>query len=1152
MNLRKDRSLSLVSSLVITVATLAGGAPASADDTEIFIGQTDTGVKPNILFVLDTSGSMGTEVITELAPYDPSVTYTGSCDPSRVYWVRNTGNPVFPPECTTDNWFNYSRMECQAGVDSFATAGFYSAIRAGQYNPTLRRWEQIRIVDKDRDVECRADAGIHGNGLPLLLWAVDGLLPAPLPPTPWTALPALAITWEANQTNRDYYFYSANYLNWWNESGDVLQPTRLEVVQGVATDLLGSLSGVNVGLMRYSNNATGGCDDPSAEGGMVTFAMADIDAGTNRDDMIATINSYNAAGCTPLSETLYEATQYYRGSSVHYGIDSRISPAPGDEFPSVPASLQAADPSSYESPMDFSCQGNFIVYLTDGLPTADTSADDEIIALPGFSSTVASDCDGTGNGRCLDDLAEYLSETDLQPDVTGQQNVISYWIGFGPEVSGSELLQTTADRSGGEYYTADNTVGLTAVLTAIVNQILQHNTTFTAPSVSVNAFNRAQTLSDLYLSVFRPEAAYRWPGNVKKYAVVDGEIVDADGEPAVDPSTGFFTTTARSYWSTSTDGADVELGGAASQQPADPATRNVYTNIDPDTSDLTALSNRLVVTNLVISDAVLGVGTPELPTREDLIEWIRGRDVQDEDTDLDVDEARLDLGDPLHAEPAVVTYGGTESSPDVNDSVVYLPTNDGTLHAIDSETGDELWAFMPQDLLDRILPLYLNTALDSKAYGLDSGVRTLKYDVDQNGIVEPSDGDRVFLYFGQRRGGSNYFAIDVTDRDQPEHLWTIETLQLPGLSQTWSSPIITRVDIDGASQNSQKLVLVFAGGYDDTQDNYDYKTDSVGNAIYMVDAVTGELLWRASQTGADLDLDDMQHSIPSNVSVIDFDDDTFADRMYVGDMGGLVWRFDIFNGNDASSLVTGGVIADLGAYSSSEPEADESRRLYNAPDVALMKRPGLSSFYNIALGSGYRGHPLDVGTEDRFYAIRDYQPFTKFTQAEYDALTPITDDELADITDDVTPTLADDVPGWRLELRLPDGWVGEKVLAESVTFDNSIFFPTYIPNNALTADTCGPAAGSNRVYVISAFDGSPVIEQDGVISDPENENELTLEDRYTELEQSGIAPEIVMLFPGGGMDGQDPVVCLSGAEVLGACTTFTSRLKTFWQESGTN
>jgi type IV pilus assembly protein PilY1 len=538
---------------------------------------------------------------------------------------------------------------------------------------------------------------------------------------------------------------------------------------------------------------------------------------------------------------------------------------------------------------------------------------------------------------------------------------------------------------------------------------------------------------------------------------------------------------------------------------------------------------------------------------------VRGRDVQDADVDLNETEARFDMGDPMHGRPAVVIYGGTSGSPDVNDAVLYSPTNDGMLHSIDVGTGDELWSFMPVDHLNSIADIYLSTIVNLKHYGLDSEIRVLKYDVDQDGVVESGDGDRVYLYFGQGRGGSNYYAIDVTNRNRPRHLWTIGPAQLPGIGQTWSAPIVSRVNISGATQNSQKLVLIFGGGYDDTQDNAAYNTDTSGNGVYMVDAVTGALLWRASNAGANSNLTRMVHAISSNIAVLDLDGDTYADRMYAGDIGGLLWRFDIYNGNPTDSLVTGGVIADLGSASMSAPRPQsETRRMYNTPDVALMRRRGRATFFNIGIGTGYRGHPLNVDTHDRFYAVRDYMPFNKRTQLEYDALVPYTDADMVDVTTNLTPSIPDNGPGWKMELRLPGGWVGEKVLAESRTFNNTIFFPTYLPNNGVTT-ACQPAAGRNRVYIVSAYDAAPVLEQDGVATDANGDGtaELTIQDRYSPLDQSGIAPETIMLFPGGGAGaggggGTDPVVCLNGAEVLGACTNFNSRLRTFWRESAAN
>jgi type IV pilus assembly protein PilY1 len=1180
MRAPKLRGLTL---LLGAVLALAAGTGVRADDTEIFVTQTGAGtdIQPNILFVLDTSGSMDTDVVTQV-PYDPTQTYTGSCSLNRVYWRDGAGNP---PKCTTSNYFDAAQMKCQAALIALNNAGYTPASyrarmwRNGTTSGT-RIWDVMRNSEHNQPVECQPDAGVHGDGVNLTkLWARNGTAA----PNQWINLPAQQISWSS--TNQ-YLFYSGNYLNW-RENFSTITQSRLEIVQNVAVTLLQSITGVNVGLMRYSSNTNGGCPDatdppnagPAAEGGMVTYPVSDIDSGTVRQDLINTVKSYNADGCTPLSETLYEAAQYFRGSAVTYGINSHIDP--NTPFASVSASRDPANTANYLSPMAKSCQKNFIVYLTDGEPTADNSADDRIVGLPGWTSvkdasgnalpSTAVGCGTTGAGRCLDELAEYLFDTDLSTGpsgLPGVQNVTSYWIGFGPDVTGSALLQTTGARGGGAYYTAADTATLGEILTNIVTEILNVNTTFTAPSVSVNAFNRTQTLDDLYVSVFHPAGSYRWPGNIKKYRLTDGQIVDANGNAAVDAATGFFKDTAQSYWTTGNDGADVTLGGAANRQPATPSTRKIYTYLG--NVALNNVTNAFTTGNGTITAAMLGLtGTAGEPSRDELINWARGQDTQDIDNDTNVTEARLDMGDPLHGKPAIVIYGGTQASPDVTDAVVYGPTNDGFLHAVDVSTGNERWAFIPPEMMSGMLGLYDNAPTANKHYGLDAEVRILKFDVDQNGVVEPSEGDKVFLYFGMGRGGRNYYAIEVTDKDNPRYLWTRTPAQLGKLGETWSAATLTRVNINGATQNNQKLVLVFGAGYDNSQDNVDYNTDNIGNAIYMIDATSGNLLWSASDTGATRNVAAMIHSIPSNISVLDLDGDTFADRMYASDTGGRVFRFDIFNGQAAASLVNGGMIADLGAAPLSAPRPRaESRRFYNAPDVALMKRRGKSAFFNIALGSGYRGHPLNEEIHDRFYSVRDYTPFIKLTQTAYNSLTPIRDSDLIDVTDDATPTMADNAPGWKIELRLPNGWEGEKVLVESRTLDNKVFFTTYLPS-AAGANTCSAAAGAgtNRAWVISAYDGAPVIEQDGDLSD------LTVDDRWTNLNQGGIAPEVVFLFPDNGppppedcvqgdqrpeckckLDPQKcpPVVCLSGAEVLGVCRDFNSRQKTFWLDSGAN
>ena len=155
----------------------------------------------------------------------------------------------------------------------------------------------------------------------------------------------------------------------------------------------------------------------------------------------------------------------------------------------------------------------------------------------------------------------------------------------------------------------------------------------------------------------------------------------------------------------------------------------------------------------------------------------------------DKTEQRRAMGDPIHAQPAIVIYGGTVASPNLDDAVAYLPTNDGYLHAMDTVNGEELWSFIPQEFLPLQYDLFMNNVGSSKSYALDGEIRVLKFDVNGDGIVTPGD-DRVILYFGMGRGGNGYYALDVTDKDAPRFMWRIGSTELPGVGQTWSTPTI--------------------------------------------------------------------------------------------------------------------------------------------------------------------------------------------------------------------------------------------------------------------------------------------------------------------------------------------------------------------------
>lgn len=1135
-----------------TLLALAGAA--WADETEIFVGAGNTvsSQRPNILFIIDTSGSMRTAVVTQ-PPFDPATIYPGSCLASRIYFQQGS-NSSNPPSCSNSTSVPIEAFKCNAATQAMATSGFYIADRAAQWRGKGPRWRNILgNTGNSTWVECRADAGVHGDGVDTSrLWAAD------VTNGPWTANASQAIGWNANGADRSYVFFSGNYINWLRGPSATVQ-SRLEIVQQVVKQTIDELAvsdNVNVGLMRFSSNTFFGCTDSSAEGGMVLREINTVAA--NATAIKNDIDAMNASGCTPLSETMYEAYLYLSGGRVDYGINSRTSPS-GPLVPSVLSSREPApNTGQYKSPLETSCQKNFIVLLTDGIPTADNSADPEIQALIGRS------CAGTGGGRCLEEVARYMYENDIRPTLAGLQNVTTYTVGFGPEVAGSAGLLNTASGAGGVMYEANDTATLSTVLTNIVRTILDFNTSFTAPAVSVNAFNRTQNLNDLYVTVFKPSETYAWAGNVKKYRLdPDGTILDAAGSPAVEVTTGFFRTTAQSLWSSGVDGDDVRQGGAANELPT-PSSRRVFSDLTG-LVPLTGLLNEVAITNATITTSTLGLGALEAPGRDRLINWLRGADIDDENANGSTTDPRLAMGDPLHGRPATVIYGGSLASPDPTDGVVYAVTNDGYLHAIDAVDGDELWAFIPQQMLVRARDLYTNEAVTDRVYGLDGNIRVIKNEVNDNGVLEPALGETVRVYFGMRRGGSEYYGLDVTNRDAPTLLWKIGpneagSRQLTNGGQSWSTPSVARISISGATQNTLQQVLVFGGGYDTVQDNGTYATDSAGNQIFMVDAESGNVLWHAgptSDTGADLKHASLTHGIPADVRVFDLTGDGFADRMYAADMGGRVWRFDVHNGQTRTNLVTGGVFASLGnAHLGTHPVAT-TRRFYSAPDVSFLTSGG-RTWINIALGSGFRAHPLNLDMEDRFYSLRDHQPFARLTQAQYDSATVITEADLnlIDITNDIAPTLPAGASGWRLDLRRPGaGFTGEKSLAEARTIESMIQFTTYEPDSDSTAQStsCAPGVGTNRLYTISAFTGAPVFDRENPTDPPDS-----VDDRETELAQGGIAPEVVWLFPSPenpqtcvGAECRPQPQCLVGLENCGVGINLAP-VRTFWRQTGVN
>ncbi len=1101
----------LRTTLLAALLCIACGSPALADDTDIFVGQLINPGQPNLLFLFDTSGSMNSQVVVA-DDYDPNTVYLGACSTDSVYWSLQGSGQVLLPDCALATFVNKDAFVCQTALDAFEVSGYYRD-RYAQWDEDddaeNSRWTTIvsafsgdTPTGEARPVDCFSDNGTHGQ-------AEGGLLvyPADGGSGPWSETETAGF-WD--NTGSTYTFYSGNFLNYVANDRDRILDTRMEVLQNVATDLITSMSDINVGVMRFS---------ASTDGGQVVHEVANVN--TNRADLTAIIQGLVPAGSTPLAETLFEASQYYSGRSVVFGLAG--TDHNDDPQPSVPESYDAAT-GNYISPITRECQRNFLVVLTDGQPVDDTSADASIEALPGFS--------GSCSGNCLDELAIYMNTADQLPGAgapSGDQTVETFVIGFSTD---QELLQTAAtgriplydengdiivDENGDPvtepgYFVANDTMQLMNAFDSIVQAIETTNQSFASPAVSINTFDRFTNRDELYFSMFKPSELGQphWDGNVKKYRLVsaDGEmvIVDANGNAAVDDN-GEIATSAQSFWSAEVDGADVTAGGVASRLGTE---RNVYTNLFG--PNLTAPENLLASSNeslLATSfDDIMPVAQEDVPA---LADFARGLDENG--------NARKVLGDPLHSRPLVISYGGANIENE--DLTLFFTTNDGYLHAVDPNPADgttsdlELFSFVPKELLPN-LPIVKENAEQApgnfeKLYGLD-GTLT-RWIQGDNGNLQVDEGESAYVIFGMRRGGRNYYALNVTDRTSPRVAWTIEggnNDDFDELGQTWGAAVVGQIRWQGA----EKDVLFISGGYDEGHDNDTgvSETDTMGRALFIVDAFTGQRLWSASgvDTGATnhLYLANMTNSIPSDPRVLDLNQDGLVDRIYVGDTAAQMWRFDIFNDTeDDDATITGGRIADF-----SGDTAADNRRFFYPPSVTRVVDERYGSFLAIAAGTGFRADPLGDSVDDRFYVLRDPNVFSPQVDEDGNPVyTTSTEIDLLDITDNLEPDVADlnANDGWRLDL---EAGTGEKALAPPISADNRIFFTTYLPEGQPL--TCDPiiARGSGLLYELELISGAPVNYDD----------QPTPQDRYTALDQQGIPPAPVLVFTEPPCDDCDP------------------------------
>lgn len=496
--------------------------------------------------------------------------------------------------------------------------------------------------------------------------------------------------------------------------------------------------------------------------------------------------------------------------------------------------------------------------------------------------------------------------------------------------------------------------------------------------------------------------------------------------------------------------------------------------------------------------------------RETLIRWVRGEDnFADEPSPGGAINIRPSIhGDVLHSRPTVINYGGTKGV------VVFYGSNDGIFRAVNGNNGlfkgtdgnlvtnigsvapgGELWGFVPTEFYSKLYRLRQNTPIvkfASTATTIIPAPIPKDYFFDgPTGVYQ--EGDKAYIYMAARRGGRILYAIDVSDPADPKLLWKKTTTDLgTELGQTWSQPTVVRV------RGYVNPVLIFGAGYDPNQDSEPPGADTMGRGIFILDAVTGALLWRAGPGGGSntctvtaataattgCQLQKMVYSIPADISPIDRNFDGCIDRVYAADTGGNIWRVDLQAKVTDETGKCGDGIALTGAkpqdwqvtlFAELGGSGATKRKFFFPPDVVTTK-----TFDAVLATTGDREHPLRTvsGTTpigaysiyNKFYMIKD-----RLIGNDGSTGTSITDTtrgtdnsvDSANFFDATSAPYTGVLNGFAVKL----GNIGEKGVNAPATVGGFTFFGTNQPV-VPPVGSCEPNLGTARGYRVNFLSGA--------------------------------------------------------------------------------
>lgn len=799
-------------------------------------------------------------------------------------------------------------------------------------------------------------------------------------------------------------------------TGAIPNDYRINVARNVSTALVSSNRTLRMGLSTFnpatsSNSGNGGyiarsIADLSPVAGSVTQAQAD----SNYNVLISSINNLSAVANTPLAETYYEVTRYMRGMAPFYN----------------------STPTTYTSPIQYRCQKNYGVVITDGLPTFDRTfpTNDPLGAnrLPNWDG-VNNDGDnlngdGEGDTLYLDDIAKFAYDIDMRStgtDAAGKswnavdfprQNMNTYTVGFAAD---NDMLSDAASYGQGRYYQATDSAGLNAALSSALSDITSKAGSGGAGAVSGATLS---SNSSFYQTTYDPKD---WRGTIKAFGFTSAGTVNTSTALWNTDTTIVPGATAPTYqsWNTSSNAAVTLAYGnfSAAQQ------------------------------------TTLSQGLPTGITGIDLVEWSKGTNK----SGLKVRSVLL--GDIINS-PLVLASPADKTASDLSGDTTYstylttkaanmsaslvVNANDGFVNVINSANGTRRYAYLPSSVLPSLRliadPNYINGV--SHKFLVDGQVGV--YDAQLNNAW------KTLAIGGTGAGGKTFYALQLFDASAGNVMRALWEVSAPTIANTgnafndlgyaYARPEVARL-ADG------RWAAFISNGYG---------SNSGLAALYVLDVRDGSLIKKIV-----VDSTDTSNGLSS--VKLKVNSQNVVQAAYGGDLKGRLWKFDLSaTAPDSWGVAFSGKPLFTTAGGATQPITAQPLLADNA-----------SGGKQIFVGTGKFNETADKTNKDlqAFYSVWDADGGSG--QLTVSNLQPqaITGSFSGSSGQFLTTTQNDTTypgeKGWYLPLVYNNVLTGERVINQASIVLGRIVFTTA---NVDTTDPCA-SFGTGKLVELDAFSG---------------------------------------------------------------------------------